>query len=238
MPPGIMDAFPKRAKPAPLDADIPYIKCGVCKLLGAQIYMKTEALVKEAGPKRQPKRRLESSANLGGLEESVETMLLNVCNVEEPTGRWLREYDVRKSGSEVVLKRMPPGKCRRECRTVEKVCSSVLESMSGEDLSEMVLEEVRDEASASAFAEGLCKKVSKACKKKPPAWPEGKPRRNEEFVPMTKEDFDEEESNDDAAKMVGPTGNPIKSYKLSDLDMDQFSGSRKVDPRDELKDEL
>lgn len=141
-PPGFMDMFPTHAKPAPLDGDIPYIRCSVCDELALQLHAAAGRMVKELGPKRQPKRRLETSSNLGGLEEQVETMLTEICNVEKTAGKWLRNYDISKAGSALSLVKRKPGKCRRECRTVEKACNAVLEAQKGDDdLSEVLLQQ-------------------------------------------------------------------------------------------------
>lgn len=103
-PPGMLEAMPKKAKPAPLDSDVPFIKCGTCRILAEHAYEKTVALLGAQKPTSAKKRKLESKSNLGGLEEDVETMIQNVCNSEDPEGSWMREYDIVKTGSSLTLK--------------------------------------------------------------------------------------------------------------------------------------
>ena len=103
-PPGMLDAMPKKAKPAPLDSDVPFIKCGTCRLLADHAYEKTVALLGAQKPTSGKRRRLESKSNLGGLEEEVETMIQSVCNSEDAEGSWIREYDIVKTGSSLTLK--------------------------------------------------------------------------------------------------------------------------------------
>merc|ERR1712196_615320 len=140
--PGVMDALPKKAKPAPIDGDIPYIRCGVCELLSQRMYSDADQMIKMHAPKQQKKTRLESSANLGGLEDNIEYMLLHICDPEQIAGKWIRELDVVKAGSSLTLKQMSLGKCRRECRTIAKACGAVLETMTEEeeDLGEVILQ--------------------------------------------------------------------------------------------------
>lgn len=237
MEPGTLDLLPKRAQPAPLDDDIPYIRCGVCRALARKLYAEAEAIVAKHGPKKVRKTRLESDSNLGGSEGDVETLLLHVCNPEKTPGKWMRELDVYKNGSALLFKQMPIGRCRRECRTIEKVCYQLLEDTGDDDLGEILLLGVKSSTGLAAFSEHMCKKMTKACKKgQPPPWPEGKVRKNEEFIPLTKNEIADEEATEQAQQVKTKSGNPIKSYKLQDFDIDGFRG--KADPRDELKDEL
>ena len=236
--PGLMDAFPKKPKPAPLEADIPYLKYPVCEDLAKKMYFDAEEFAANRGPKPQKKSRLESSSNLGKLEEDVETMLVHVCDPEHPAGRWIRERDVVKSGSALKLNRMPLGKCRRECRTIEKICMGHLDKLNDEDLGEVLLDGVREKIGAQAFAQRMCVKMSKVCKKgKVPPFPEGAVRQNEEFWALDADDIELERQKEQASMMKDKKGNVLKSYDLQDLDIEELEQAE-TDSRDILKDEV
>lgn len=206
MPPGMLEALPKKPKSAPLDADVPYIKCDTCKALASHLYDEVGKLVAAQAPMAAKKRRLESRSNLGSLEEEVESVLTNVCNTEDKDGKWIRGFDIMKAGRAITLKAMPPGKCRRECKTVEKACSSVLSVLEDHDVGEMLIEAVREDTGKEAVAKRMCTKMATVCKKgKTPLYPEGKVRKNEEFIPMTEQDIKDE-------KMMGKPAPTLKEF--------------------------
>ncbi|KAL1530072.1 hypothetical protein AB1Y20_000994 [Prymnesium parvum] len=237
MPPGALDSLPKRAQPAPLDSDIPFLRCAVCQELALTLYGNVKRILNEQVPTKAPKRRLETSSNLGGVEADVETMLSDICNPETFTGNWTRQFDVVKSANKLELKPMPIGKCRRECRTIEKVCNGILDSLADDDLGEFVLNAAKT-IGASAFPQRMCSKLATVCKKgKTPVWPDGKVRKNEVFIALTESEIDDEHASLRAQKMKTTRGNYIKSYKVSDMDIEGIPAP-KVDPRDELRDEL
>lgn len=180
------------------------------------MYQFASETLKAKKSKKQPKRRLETNSNLGGVEEETETMLLSICNPEEPVGKWMRHIDIVKAGNMLMLNTMPLGKCRRECRTIEKACNGVLDLLGDEDLSEIILEAAREKAGTAALGKHLCASASSVCTKgKTPLWPDSKIRKNEEFWQLNEEEIADEQRTEDAAKMTGPTGNPMKAYKLS-----------------------
>ena len=237
----ILEQMPKKPKPAPLDGDIPYIRCGTCEVAIGHAYSEVQRFMKERTPAAQKKRRFESSANLGGLEENTETLLASMCNydAEDKQGRWLREFDILKEGSALKLKKMPPGKCRRECRTIEKVCASLLDSLSDSDLGEFLIEQAGEQTSSKEVSQHVCTKMARVCKKgKTPPWPEGVPRKNEQFIALEKKDLEYEENQDFLKKQKGPNGRNMVSINAAEIDDVEGLGSTYVDPRDELKDEL
>ena len=75
---------------------------------------------------------------------------------------------------------------------------------------------------------GVCKKG------KTPAWPEGKVRKNEQFKPKTAKDKQTEELMASLQSMPGMGGQGLSMMTGSDIDL----GENKVDPIDELKDEV
>jgi len=239
MPPGMLESMPKKAKPAPLDGDVPFIRCGTCRELAVRAHEKVSSLVEAQLPARTKKSRLEVRSGLGGLEEEVETILTSICNVDADAGKWLREYDIFKAGSKLQLKRMAqPGKCRRECRTIEKACAAVLETLSDHDLGEMLIAAAREKTPATDLGRQWCSKMAMVCKKgKTPVWPEGKARKNEEYVELTEEDLKSEETIRMASQAKGAHGLPMTAVNAADLDIEGLDMSKK-DPRDELKDEI
>jgi len=242
MPPGFLDAMPKKAKAAPLDSDVPFLKCGTCRLMVEQAYEQTKAFMAERKPAPEKKRRLESRSDLGGLEESVETMLLGICDSEGPEGSWVREYDVFKADTALKLRHMGgPGKCRRECKTIDKACGLVMSTLEDHDLGETLIDAVREELSVAATASKVCSKMATVCKKgKVPKWPEGRVRKNEDFWELTEQDLNSEKAITEAKKQKGANGLPMTAVSLGDLDVDMFDDlqDKTVDPRDVLKDEL
>lgn len=236
--PGVLDSLPKKAQPAPIEADLPYLRCPVCEELSKALYRIVEAKLEGQPPKRVARSRLESSANLGGEDEAVENVMLEICNPEKPNGSWIRFLDVVKAGRKLDLRHMPIGKCRRECRTIEKVCGQLMDSLDDEDPAEVLLAAVKSKSGAPAFSQRMCIKLSKVCKKgQVPLWPEGKARKNEEFIAMTEAEITDERKSLEAQQMKTEGGNPIQSYRLQDFDIEGLT-KVKADPRDELKDEL
>ena len=120
-----MDQMPKKPKPAPLNKDVPYIKCQACELMAARALAQVKELVAGAAPKSEKKRRFDHSSDLGGLEAEVEDLVGSVCDSESKAGAWMAEYDIVKRGAALKLESQVGGDtvgghCRRECRTIEK----------------------------------------------------------------------------------------------------------------------
>ena len=99
---------------------------------------------------------------------------------------------------------------------------------------------------ASAVAKRVCTSMATACKKgRTPLWPEGKVRKNEEFVVLSAEDLKSEKSVEEARQMKGENGLPLTAVSAGDIDFDAFDDEggdkldfREADPRDVLKDEI
>jgi len=231
-----MEGMPRKPKPMPMDSDIKYIKCQTCELMAA----KALTLVKDAAaaekPKPQQKRRFESSSSLGGLEASVEDIVTNICNSESSEGTWLSEYDIVKRDRALKLESQVDGdvvggKCRRECRTIEKACAGILEAVDDE-LADLLLAAAKAKKSAGMLKQRVCTKMAGVCKKgKTPLWPEGKVRRNEEFKPKTKKDKETEALLSELQGMQGGQGLSMMTGDELDLGDDSPQG-------DGLKDEV
>lgn len=194
----------KKAKPAPLNEDLPYLKCPVCQAVAAESLRQVQALASQEKPARPTKRRFETSSSAGSLEEATEDLLQSMCDPENDgsksfgqpaksdAGKWISEFDVAKSGAALVLQRQSAGHCRRECRTIAKACESVLMALTegDEDLAAYLVKAAKEKLSAGTVSQRMCTKMAGVCKKKRvPLWPEGKPRMNEEFKPKDAEDL-------------------------------------------------
>ena len=129
------------------------------------------------------------------------------------------------------------GKCRRECKTIDKACGMVLEALEDHDFGETLIESARGKQGAKALATTMCTKMATVCKKgKVPLYKEGRVRKNEEFVELSEQDLKTEKMMADMRQTKGENGLPMTAMTADDLDMEGFE--KKADPRDELKDEI
>jgi len=216
-----MDQMPKKPKPAPLKEDLKFIRCETCN-----------SMVKEAV-------RLASEMS---SRSAIEEMLERICDADADgkegrgkEGLWMSEIDIVKNGQALVLQRKGPGYCRRECRTVAKACDGVMEKLDVDDVAEVLLSSAQESASAGSVAQRVCTKMAGVCGKKGKVslWPEGKPRKNEQFKPRDKKDDDLE---DLLASMKGmPGGGGLTMMRPGEMDL---GGDEKVDEIDVLRDEL
>lgn len=244
-----MDQF-KKAKPGPLNDQIPYLKCEVCKHIAVEARVKVAMLVSEQKPAKAKKRRFESDSRAGNLEEATEDYLQQMCDPENDGGKeynkpqrssagvWITECDVKKEGRELKIKRLKPGFCRRECRTIQKTCEQVMAQLTDsddydEDLAGFLIRAAKEGLDNGEVGKTMCTKMSKVCKKgKAPLWPEGKPRMDEQFKEKDAEQLKLEKM---MATMPGENGNGITMMRPGDYDL---GGDMPVDDIDVLKEEL
>ena len=230
--------MPKKPKPAPQNKDIPYIKCQTCELMAARALDQVKQLVAGTAPKTEKKRRFDHSSDLGGIEASVEDLVGSVCDSESKEGAWMAEYDIVKRGAALKLENQVSGEtagghCRRECRTIEKACAGVVDSI--DELAEYLLSAAREGKSAGTVAQRVCTKMAGVCKKgKTPAWPEGKVRKNEQFKPKTTKDKETEDLMASLQGMPGMGGQGLSMMSGSAFDF----GDSKENEEDVLKDEM
>lgn len=242
----------KKAKPAPLNADLPFLECPVCQKVAVEALRQVRNILDAAPAAKASKRRFESSSSLGSTESETEEVLLKICNPENDglkeygkpqrsaSGKWISELDVVKQGTALALKPMGEGHCRRECRTIAKSCEQVLSRLSDgdDDLGEYLLSAAKSQLSEGVVSQHVCAKMAGVCKKsKLRSWPEGKPRKNEQFKPKDAQDHKLQEA---LATMAGENGNGISIMQPGDYDLpgDDSAKLRKVDPIDVLHDEL
>jgi hypothetical protein len=244
----------RKALPAPMNADVPYLKCPVCQKLAAEVYSKVSALVAAAPVDKPKKRRFESSSKLGSLEESTEDVLTNMCDpdnngakeygkpAKNADGKWISYLDVQKKDRELVLVKKKEGHCRRECRTIEKVCEEVVAKLTDDDENDVaayLVKAAKEGVSVGTVSQVLCTKMARVCKKgKTPLWPEGKPRMNEHFKEKSDEDLRLETMS---AQMPGEAGTGITVMKPGDYEIPDENGyvkPKEPDAIDILKEEL
>ena len=104
-----MDQLPKKPKPAPLNKDLPFIRCQTCEIMTHKALKQVKTLIAETAPTAEKKRRFDHSSNLGGLEAQVDDLLSAICNSEAKEGSWLADYDVVKRGSALKLENQVGG---------------------------------------------------------------------------------------------------------------------------------
>ena len=240
-----LDKVPKKPKSAPLNDDLPYIKCGVCNKMVAEVHKRVIELVDGAPSAREAKRRFEADSNQGELSSKVETLLENICDAElqgkngaGTEGKWMAALDISKKGQALELVQKSQGYCRRECRTIAKACEDVTSRLSDhdDDLTEVLVAAVRAKTSVGMLAQRVCTKMAGFCKKgKTPLWPDGKPRKNEEFKLKPKKEDDMDKL---LASLKGANGESYKTMSAGDMDLEEIGIGDRVDPIDELKEEL
>ena len=175
----------------PLKKDLPYIRCSVCQKMAANAFKSVVKLVKEAAerPSQTPKRkghRFEHAPNTGTLQADIEAVMDRLCDVESEEGKWMSATDIVKDGTELKLEYIKPGTCRRECRTMQRACEDIVETIDS-DMPSALHHEALAGHSVGMAVQRVCNKLSKVCKKG--ATPPFKGvRKNEEFWPFTDHD--------------------------------------------------
>jgi len=98
---------------APNSKWVKYIQCDVCKVTTKQMW-------------RQSQKMKKSQKGKVGEEELLD-LTETICDPFSEEGEWISYYDlVRKGDSLKMVDKKEPGRCRRECETIAKVCSEVM----------------------------------------------------------------------------------------------------------------
>ncbi|EIE23021.1 hypothetical protein COCSUDRAFT_6458, partial [Coccomyxa subellipsoidea C-169] len=140
----------------PVKSDLPYIRCGVCEAVGKNAYRQ----VKSARDALKPGKKLEELVIL----EMVEKM----GDPAKDEGEWIAKIDLVEDGKKLKLvEHEELGKCREECKTVQRAAQEVL-SDHDTDIAEKLWQ---GKMSRSQFSNWLCYDVTGACKQKPPPLP-------------------------------------------------------------------
>eukprot|EP00322_Chrysochromulina_rotalis_P010884 CAMPEP_0115836156 /NCGR_PEP_ID=MMETSP0287-20121206/4563_1 /TAXON_ID=412157 /ORGANISM="Chrysochromulina rotalis, Strain UIO044" /LENGTH=245 /DNA_ID=CAMNT_0003289633 /DNA_START=107 /DNA_END=844 /DNA_ORIENTATION=- len=230
---------PKKPSAMPIDKDIPYIRCSVCEMAMREAHKRVAELLSLDKPIPAKKRRFESSSSTGQLEGEVEDVLINLCNPGKRNGGWMTELDVVKMGSRLTLENRGPGYCRRECRTIAKVCDNLMEALADSDedvdLGEILLKAARDNIAVEATVSKVCTKLTGVCRKgKTPAWPEGVRRKNEEHKSKAMEDVRRDLKYERMLEELRskPGGEHVAMHDSSEYDFGE------TEPNEPLQDEL
>ena len=219
----------KEPEYSPLKKDLPYIRCSVCQKMATKAYESVQKLVIEEATERKqttPKRkghRFEHDSNTGQLQNKIEAVVDRLCDVESEEGKWMSATDIYKDGSVLRLEYVKPGTCRRECRTMQRACEDVVESVDSEMPTALQAAATAGQSVGMAV-QRVCNKLSKVCKKGATPPYKGK-RKDEEFWPFTDEDVKMEMAKKMMAGMPGlqQVNNPKKKRKGSaDDDFDSL----------------
>ncbi|CAN0283953.1 unnamed protein product, partial [Phaeothamnion confervicola] len=94
----------------PTAADLPYIKCGVCKAAARELHDAVSLMREEA---------LHHKIH----EDEISTHLEAFCDASKPQGKWAAHYDLKEDedGRLVLDYHADIGKCGAECETIAKV---------------------------------------------------------------------------------------------------------------------
>jgi len=93
---------------------VKYIQCDVCKETTKQMW-------------RQSKAKKASQKGKIGEEELLD-LTEAICDPFSEEGEWISFFDLVKSGSSLkMVDKKEPGRCRRECETISKACSMVMQ---------------------------------------------------------------------------------------------------------------
>ncbi|GAX82084.1 hypothetical protein CEUSTIGMA_g9512.t1 [Chlamydomonas eustigma] len=163
----------KDEKDPAVKTDLKYIICGTCEGIAKQAVLS----VKRNKSEETPIKKYRESDVLDMLEE--------ICDPDTAAGEWITNIDLQETGDRLQLVEMPQsGKCRRECRTIARACSDIMEDADITELSEGLWH---------GFSRGdtsklLCKELTSSCKRKIPPLPKDRPV-GEEFQPLTEDEL-------------------------------------------------
>jgi len=168
----VKEETPKEAKlkKAPIKAVVPYIRCGVCNVMAARAHERILALHEDAlaNPPVKGKRRFDSAEqeHASRLRVNIDDVVATLCDADNSTtGRWMNEYDIVQRATTIDLKHMGEGHCKRECRTIERACWDVLETVDDE-LGDTVYDAIVSGKSSADSTFQVCNRLSDVCKKR------------------------------------------------------------------------
>ena len=137
--------------------------------------------------------------------------LLPRSNPLKEEGEWVGMIDLVEDGDKLKLASQPRhGRCRRECRTVERACEDVLDAADTE-FTEILYNSVKEDVALDQVQRLICNRAAGFCKKKKPLL---KPREHDEkFEYLT----DEEKQMRDMTANLKESGMSGTMYKREDL---------------------
>ena len=191
-----------------MKADLKYIKCGVCRKMVEIAHDKaTELLEKRFKHKKKRKHEVVEFDGEGAVQEFVEKM----CNPLKPEGDWVGRIDLVQEGTQLQLATQPShGKCKKECRTIERACDDVLDAADTE-FTEILYNAIKEGEPIDKVQRYICNRAAGVCKKKPP--PLTTRKEDERFEPMTPE----EKQMQDMQANLKDSGMSGTMYRREDL---------------------
>eukprot|EP00898_Chlorokybus_atmophyticus_P001851 jgi/Chlat1/2667/Chrsp18S02982 len=195
--------------------DVPFIKCGVC-----------ETLVRNTA--RQVKAWRDSGRKVKEID--VIELVEKSCDPTKDEGEWITKIDLVEQGDVLALEEQDSaGECKSECKTIARACEEVLGN-EDVDYAEVLH---RGEHGRAQLTDLLCRRLSDACKHKPPPLPADRVP-GPAFQPISAEDL---ERNRMLAKMKSMPGmGKSEMYRKEDL-MRKLAVASAEDDDDEEEDD-
>lgn len=199
----------KKVRSQAFDQDLPYIYCEVCEKMAAVAWTRIERVYTEW--RESPVYAQQSRKGVPKMphetQMKIEEIVDSVCDADAKDNDWIKRLDIQQNPKtkQLYLRRQPePGKCRRECRTIEKACADVLEMIvendMADDLTDKLIRMVRqdyDDLEPDPTSTGVqnaqfhvCRRMAKACRgrKTAPTF-EGERTYDEPFQEVTEKDL-------------------------------------------------
>lgn len=118
------------------------------------------------------------------------TIVEGTCDPGTKYGDWIRHLDIIESKDTLKLQEHTvQGKCREECKTIEKSCAQVIGDIDT-DVSEILW---HNKLKLSKFINKVCHELSSVCTKKKPKYKAGSRKKDFPFKEMTDKDYAAEE---------------------------------------------
>jgi hypothetical protein len=194
---------------APIKSDLRHIYCGVCRKMVEVSHVKAQQVLEKRF--RHKKKRQREMIEFQG-EEAVQEFTEKMCNPLKPEGEWVARIDLVQEGEKLLLATQPePGRCGRECRTVEAACDEVLDR-ADTDFTEVLYKSVQDGVDLEQVQRYICNRAAGVCKKKAPPLTQPRPF-DEKFIPLTPE----EKQMQDMQANLKESGMSGTMYRREDL---------------------
>ena len=205
--------------------DLPYIACDACAGTVTNLYIQVSNARAEYGPKSPKGRRMP--------EERVSDILDGICSPKEEIGEWIRHIDivsqpVDSQDKKRKLNLVPnesAGKCKKECETVAKSCTDLLENeMDDRDELQALLyvdkkwNKYQGEDGDTKLVDHVCKKMVGRCKSTKSYSTAKYEREDEEFAAVSEKDLEMEKLMAEMQGMPGMAGQGLNMYDRDDME--------------------
>ncbi|CAG9461622.1 unnamed protein product [Pedinophyceae sp. YPF-701] len=152
-------------------SDVPFIKCGVCEIVAAELVKGTA--------------RVKREKKFAFRVEDVHDVIEEVCDIKKG-GEWAMRVDLFEDGDGLTVI-LPGGisRCGQECSTAVRACRDVIEET---DVIELAEELYSGKITAGDARKSVCRRLSTACDEDPPPVPKTR-KPGPPFKPMTSEEI-------------------------------------------------